>query len=462
MDSGLTTDQAVSADGKFIAYASDRSGDGNLDIWVRQVAGGEPARLTTDPADDHEPSFSPDGSRIAFRSERDGGGIYVVSTLGGDARRIFDRGRRPRWSPDGARIACWAGPDLAFLMDKADAPRIYVLPASGGEPQRLFSDFAVAWAPIWSADSRSLLFAGSREAAPRSVTDWWAGPVDGGSPRATGAYARIRTGGLSPSPETVFLPEAWGSDGQVLFPRGWATAPTSGRSTCHTVNPRTVRLNGSRPGRFEIHPSATSGGTLVFSAVSRTSTSGVCRPTRSKASSRVPCSVSRRIQPPRRTHRRRSTAQRSCFSPTDLRLRPLAPGHGQRQGRRDGRERVFRIADRHSMDRASSSRTAQTASVERSFRQSLANVRALSNDLRGPRSFVDLSADGRWRCSPRASTMKWMPEKSRPAGRALHEEPWEIKGRLDLPDDRWVAFAHRSSGNIRLVVAPFRPGALGP
>src|SRR5262249_8804817 len=85
-DSGFTTDPSISADGRLVVYASDRSGDGNLDLWVQQTTGGSAIRLTTDAADDHQPDVSPDGSQIAFRSERSRTGIYIVSALGGEAR----------------------------------------------------------------------------------------------------------------------------------------------------------------------------------------------------------------------------------------------------------------------------------------------------------------------------------------------------------------------------------------
>jgi hypothetical protein len=69
----LTAYPALSRDGRLLAYASDRGG-GIMNLWVQQVAGGEPVRVTNGPADDTEPSFSPDGALIVFRSERDGGG----------------------------------------------------------------------------------------------------------------------------------------------------------------------------------------------------------------------------------------------------------------------------------------------------------------------------------------------------------------------------------------------------
>jgi Tol biopolymer transport system component len=59
----LTTDPALSADGKLLAFASDRSQE-NLDIWVKQVGGTEALHLTTHEADDREPDFSPDGQVV--------------------------------------------------------------------------------------------------------------------------------------------------------------------------------------------------------------------------------------------------------------------------------------------------------------------------------------------------------------------------------------------------------------
>jgi Tol biopolymer transport system component len=178
---------AVSPDGRLVAYASDRAGNGGLDIWVQQISGGTPLRLTDDPLDDSTPDFSPDGSQVLFRSERNGGGIYVVPALGGPARLIVAEGRGPRFSPDGSRIAYWTG---AFRGEAGAAnrtARAFVVSLSGGTPTPLLPEFYVATEPVWSPDGRSLLVSGRRSQADEGF-DWWIVPQDGTPPVKTGVF----------------------------------------------------------------------------------------------------------------------------------------------------------------------------------------------------------------------------------------------------------------------------------
>ena len=186
-DSGLTTDPAISADGKLLAYASDRGGRGNLDIWVQQIGGSEPLRLTSDNADDRQPDFSPDGTRIAFRSDREGGGIYVVSTLGGAERLIAKGGIAPRFSPDGQLIA--------YQVVNSAACKIYVVPAAGGEPRQLDPSFADGHMPQWSPDGRCVLVTG-RLKSEMPIDHWYRLPADGSKAVPIGARERLAAAGL--------------------------------------------------------------------------------------------------------------------------------------------------------------------------------------------------------------------------------------------------------------------------
>jgi len=182
-DSGLTTDPAFSSDGKLLAYASDRGGGQNLDIWVQHMGGGEPVRLTQSAVNDHQPAFSPDGSKIVFRSERDGGGIYVIPALGGDPQLIAGQGHWPRFSPDGTQIAYAAG-GTSFWRSA------FVVPASGGDP-RAVSGISGFLRPVWSPDGKHLLVLGAdRNGAIEDRTDWWVLPV--GSNASNGAAVKTR------------------------------------------------------------------------------------------------------------------------------------------------------------------------------------------------------------------------------------------------------------------------------
>jgi len=95
---------SLSPDGRWIVYAGE--GDGNRDIYLHSTSGQTPINLTADsPADDAQPAFSPDGELIAFRSSRDGGGIFVMGRTGEAVRRITRGGFNPAWSHDGKQIA---------------------------------------------------------------------------------------------------------------------------------------------------------------------------------------------------------------------------------------------------------------------------------------------------------------------------------------------------------------------
>lgn len=180
---GLNIEPTVWAQGKLVAYASDRAG-GNLDIWVQQLSGGEPRRLTTHEADDSEPSFSSDGSRIVFRSSRDGGGIYVMPALGGPERKVAEEGHNPRFSPDGNWIAYWTGyANTPF----SNYDRVYVVPASGGAARPVGGKDWGARTPLWSDDGRHLLVTSLRI----GQVEWSAVALDTLQPRPLGPIAGV-------------------------------------------------------------------------------------------------------------------------------------------------------------------------------------------------------------------------------------------------------------------------------
>ncbi len=196
LDEGLSGWPSLSGDGSLLAYASDRAGDGNLDIWLKQVNGRQTIRLTQDPSDDSEPSISPDGTKVAFRSERNGGGVYVVPALGGDAALIAPGGRSPQFSPDGEMVAFWVGRNASYLAGSA---KVYVVDAGGGTPRQAGAAMAAALYPVWSPKGGALMVLGRDDAGrpERDTLDWWVVPAGGGgAPVKTGILPRLWTSGL--------------------------------------------------------------------------------------------------------------------------------------------------------------------------------------------------------------------------------------------------------------------------
>ena len=254
-DSGLSTDPALSTDGKLLAYASDRSGEGNLDIWVQQIAGEEPMRLTRDPSDDSEPSFSPDGSKVAFRSERAGGGLYVVSALGGEARLLVKEGRSPRFSPSGDEIAYWTG-----NPNDPRTGKIFVAPVSGAGARQLAAEFRGAAKPVWLPDGKHLAFAGTRE----SREYIYVAALDGRAASPTGLYQVLQDQNLSPVGRFPTVCPTVGNRWIFGASLGdsvnlWQVAVSPGKWLVAGIPQRLTSGTG-----LESQPSADSGGRVVF------------------------------------------------------------------------------------------------------------------------------------------------------------------------------------------------------
>ena len=247
---GLEFFPTLAPDGKSFAYVSDVAG--NRDIYVQRVDGSTAINITADwPEDDSEPVFSPDGSQIAFRSERDGGGIFVMGATGEFPRRLTDFGHNPTWSPDGMRIAfasvlvellpnfrtafseLWmvdvrtgskhplvqrgkGGPDfgshsdavqpnwsphgkrIAFWSTSISGQRdICTIDPNAREPKktvvRVTTTPSMHWNPVWSPDGKYLYYGSDRD----GTLSLWRVPMDedAGTPSGT--------------PEPVGLPAQW-------------------------------------------------------------------------------------------------------------------------------------------------------------------------------------------------------------------------------------------------------------
>jgi serine/threonine protein kinase/Tol biopolymer transport system component len=457
-DAGLNTDPTLSADGKLLAYASDRSGEGNLDIWVQQVADGQPMRLTRDAEDESQPSFSPDGNMIAFRSERDGGGIYVMPSLGGAPRRIADGGHRPRWSPDGSQIAYWTGQNMNYLLVPAE---IHIIGSNGGDARAIHPGLSMARWPVWSPDGRYLLFLGSADGGREM--DWYTLGVEGGRAIATGANALLRQHGLAAWPDPYFTPAAWSGPGNgVLF------AATLGDST--NIWQISVPPGGRAAGAphrltfgagIETNPSLIAGGKLAYSILNNNINLWALPMNTFRGQTGGP--LERLTQNPSVdyfpavTSDGKTLAYMSAHSgKADVWLKNLKTGSEAVAAAQVGSGQHPTIARDGSLLLFGGSKpggpwyslplVAGEASRPSARREVCANCWPVS----------DLSSDGKWLLYEKQGT-KILAIRDMASGRSsdlIHGGPGIIGRARISPDDRWVAF----NGSYDVFLVPFRPG----
>src|SRR2546427_4728602 len=165
---------SLAPDGKSFVYAGYASG--NWDIYLQRVGGKNPLNLTKDSAaDDTQSAFSPDGERVAFRSERDGGGIFLMGATGESVKRLTNFGFNPAWSPDGKEIACADDGPLDPAVRNYANSRIWAVNVATGEKRLVTKEDSIQ--PNWSPHGYRIAYGGRRNAAQRDI---WTIPVSGG------------------------------------------------------------------------------------------------------------------------------------------------------------------------------------------------------------------------------------------------------------------------------------------
>lgn len=140
------------------------------------------AYLTADiEADSVLPAWSPDNSRIAFQTKRDGGDyqVYVMDSNGNGKQRLSDGkgyAGQPAWSPDGMNIIYVSGEKA----DPGTAKELFIVPASGGAPRQITSLGKDLSRPAWSPDGRNIVYVQNQGERNRTI---FVANVDGSSPR---------------------------------------------------------------------------------------------------------------------------------------------------------------------------------------------------------------------------------------------------------------------------------------
>jgi Tol biopolymer transport system component len=242
-----------------IAYASDA--DGDTDVYTTALGGDVAVNLTHNDASDQSPTWSPDGSEIAFSSDRGGTwAIYVMEADGSNVHRVADDGTHPDWSPDGSSIAfsragsaaageglsqiCvlnlatgateqvtrdeagalqadWS-PDGTHLAYSGQQARIVVSTPSGSNPRLVTQEYG-DMNPVWTPDGSALLF--SREtsfANDTSFSDIFRVDAAGGTTQ------RLTNAGSG----TSLVPQSFSADGDRLL----VTMYEDGKGDVYTMN----------------------------------------------------------------------------------------------------------------------------------------------------------------------------------------------------------------------------------
>jgi serine/threonine protein kinase/WD40 repeat protein len=201
-------DPAVSPDGRYIVFESNRPGGTIPHIWRMDIDGGKPVQLTTQ--FDYQPQVSPDGRWVVYvsLSVTEEEVLNKVSIDGGAPVRLADyAASQPLYSPDGSWLACYAFDDQGTPKGR----HYSVIPVTGGRPVKQFDFPGFQYQHFsWTPDSRNLSFIGT----PPDPSNIWLQPIAGGEPHPITNFK-----------SDYIFHHAWAPDGRSLaLVRGRETA----------------------------------------------------------------------------------------------------------------------------------------------------------------------------------------------------------------------------------------------
>jgi Tol biopolymer transport system component/DNA-binding winged helix-turn-helix (wHTH) protein len=221
---GHETWPTFSPDGSHVAFAWGGEKDDNPDIYIATVGRPEVRRLTSDPQADSAPSWSPDGRQLAYVRALPGtapfdihsslrGLVHLMSPLGGDDRRLNDAPVAPplAWAPDGRHLAARYWP----AAGRAGERGIYLFAVTGDEPRALTRPARGVShsAPAFSPSGRQLAYASCIGAwCEIEVLDLDDGLVPKPPPRRV-THHRLAMWGLNST--------AWTRDGRSIVYSSW-------------------------------------------------------------------------------------------------------------------------------------------------------------------------------------------------------------------------------------------------